>query len=227
MMAAYSKEPANGIPVTSWKGDKSDTQLLELLPVLELLTKVDDVRVYLKKICKGGLMNFKKALAILKQEIPGECEYRNRGTKYTADERNMAGRGYKSNNDTEENPYGLKNEEKYSLGNSMWKNKDVNMRKTLEKETTLKKYTAHDQLLKISTPVEYHLNGYKYSNRVIAKEIGNRQPIAIMNKELDNNTISEKHYNEITKSDKQSYGNRTRARAYGIYQLSKVTYANF
>jgi len=69
MAIAYTKEPDNGVPISSWKGDKEDKQLEELLPFLELLAKVEDVRMYLKKFNRGNKIDFKRAIPILKQDI--------------------------------------------------------------------------------------------------------------------------------------------------------------
>ncbi|XP_028409041.1 carboxy-terminal domain RNA polymerase II polypeptide A small phosphatase 1-like [Dendronephthya gigantea] len=46
--ASYSFHPENAIPVVSWFDDYNDTELLELVPVLETISNVDDVREQLK-----------------------------------------------------------------------------------------------------------------------------------------------------------------------------------
>lgn len=38
-------QPENAIPCTSWYEDKNDRELLHLIPILEKLSKVPDVRV--------------------------------------------------------------------------------------------------------------------------------------------------------------------------------------
>ena len=45
---AYMFHPENAIPIESWIGDKSDNKLIELIPLLEELTEVSDIRTYLK-----------------------------------------------------------------------------------------------------------------------------------------------------------------------------------
>lgn len=47
---AYSFQPSNAIPVKSWFDDVRDTQLPDLLPLLKLLSRVDDVREYLTRL---------------------------------------------------------------------------------------------------------------------------------------------------------------------------------
>ncbi|XP_046859437.1 carboxy-terminal domain RNA polymerase II polypeptide A small phosphatase 1-like [Xenia sp. Carnegie-2017] len=46
--ASYSFHPENAIPVVSWFDDYNDTELLELLPFLETMCNVEDVRDQLK-----------------------------------------------------------------------------------------------------------------------------------------------------------------------------------
>lgn len=45
--ASYMFNPENAIPIESWFDDENDTELLDLVPLLEDLTKVDDVAVAL------------------------------------------------------------------------------------------------------------------------------------------------------------------------------------
>lgn len=46
----YKYNVENAIPVKSWFNDKRDHELLDLLPILESLSKVKDVRAIIKKI---------------------------------------------------------------------------------------------------------------------------------------------------------------------------------
>mmetsp|Transcript_17438 Transcript_17438/g.25943 ORF Transcript_17438/g.25943 Transcript_17438/m.25943 type:complete len:234 (-) Transcript_17438:63-764(-) len=48
--ASYLFHPENALPILSWFDDENDTELLDLIPFLEDITKVDDVRTVL-----GGL----------------------------------------------------------------------------------------------------------------------------------------------------------------------------
>ncbi len=45
---SYIFQPDNAIPITSWFNDPNDRQLLELLPLLNSLVPVDDVRTILQ-----------------------------------------------------------------------------------------------------------------------------------------------------------------------------------
>jgi RNA polymerase II subunit A small phosphatase-like protein len=49
---SYLFHPENAIPCETWYDDEHDTELLDLLPVLEQLTKVDNVCTYLQSIKK-------------------------------------------------------------------------------------------------------------------------------------------------------------------------------
>lgn len=66
--SSYSLQPCNGIPIKSWVGDKSDEELKELMPVLELLAKVDDVRDYLRELVIDDNINYEDAMKLLKGE---------------------------------------------------------------------------------------------------------------------------------------------------------------
>ena len=66
---SYALQPENAIPILTWIDDMSDTQLIELIPVLELLSNFDDVRSEIKKITTDGLVNYFQAEKILKLEL--------------------------------------------------------------------------------------------------------------------------------------------------------------
>ena len=62
---SYTVNQDNGIPIPTWHYDKTDTELLKLIPILEFLAYVDDVRAYIKKIVSGNEIDFKIANAIM------------------------------------------------------------------------------------------------------------------------------------------------------------------
>jgi RNA polymerase II subunit A small phosphatase-like protein len=47
---SYLFHPENAVPIESWFDDEQDTELLNLIPILEELTKADNVRVHLETI---------------------------------------------------------------------------------------------------------------------------------------------------------------------------------
>jgi len=68
---SFAFNPENAIPCQSWFSDKNDTELMELIPVLEELSKdsVMDVREKLKELKISGLDALKRELA------GGDSEY--------------------------------------------------------------------------------------------------------------------------------------------------------
>jgi hypothetical protein len=55
----------NGIPIKTWYNDKSDRELYNLIPVLEYLAYVSDVRDHLKKFCIANEVNYKACYAMM------------------------------------------------------------------------------------------------------------------------------------------------------------------
>lgn len=51
---AYSLQPENAIPIKSWFDDQTDRELYELLPILEELSKVEDVPQVLRQALPTG-----------------------------------------------------------------------------------------------------------------------------------------------------------------------------
>ena len=47
---SYALNKSNGIPIQTWIDDPHDKELIKLIPLLKYLSKVDDVRIMLKKI---------------------------------------------------------------------------------------------------------------------------------------------------------------------------------
>lgn len=45
---SYRLQPQNALPVTSWYDNKDDRELLALTPILEKLSRVSDVRPFLR-----------------------------------------------------------------------------------------------------------------------------------------------------------------------------------
>jgi len=50
--SSYLFHPENAIPCESWYDDEHDTELLDLIPILEQMTKIDNICVYLQSIKK-------------------------------------------------------------------------------------------------------------------------------------------------------------------------------
>eukprot|EP00826_Nyctotherus_ovalis_P011607 TRINITY_DN1301_c0_g4_i3.p1 TRINITY_DN1301_c0_g4~~TRINITY_DN1301_c0_g4_i3.p1 ORF type:complete len:304 (-),score=71.01 TRINITY_DN1301_c0_g4_i3:58-969(-) len=232
MAVAYSKEPANGIPIAPWKGDSNDTQLEELLPVLEILAKAEDVRVYLKKVNRGGKVEFKKTLQVLKEEIAGKNGYPPTAAKNTTE------RAYKASGGFENNIYGLKGEGKYLLNSSKWRQNNSNMI-AVHDNRELFKYKSNSNIntplqkhekVNIFVPIEYNSSRLEPKVRTDIREAYRSPAVPSRAHELIN--VASKNYSVASSWASGNLKNekdvcRRGARAYGVYQKPKVTYANF
>lgn len=69
---AYLMHPECALPISSWYDDMDDTELFMLSPILEELSKVEDVRTVLKSIVSDNKVLFNKAAQILKGGRVGE-----------------------------------------------------------------------------------------------------------------------------------------------------------
>ncbi len=66
--ASYALQPENAMPILTWIDDPNDNKLFQLAPILELLSKVYDVRPYIHKIVKDDKINYLQAFKILRME---------------------------------------------------------------------------------------------------------------------------------------------------------------
>ena len=62
---AYSLHQYNGFPIKSWFDDKNDDELLKIIPILEFLSYVPDVRDYIKKIVVQNKIQFDSVKQII------------------------------------------------------------------------------------------------------------------------------------------------------------------
>ena len=63
---AYSWQRENGIPIISWFGNTRDNQLNKLIPVLQRLEQVEDVREIIPNIVGSHSVNYYEAFRALK-----------------------------------------------------------------------------------------------------------------------------------------------------------------
>ena len=63
---AYSFNHDNGFPIKSWFEDKNDDELLKIIPILEFLSYVPDVRDYIKKIVSQNQVKFDQVKQIIR-----------------------------------------------------------------------------------------------------------------------------------------------------------------
>ena len=57
---SYSYNICNGVPIKTWHFDKTDQELIKLIPVLQFLSNVNDVRDYIPKIVENDEIDFRK-----------------------------------------------------------------------------------------------------------------------------------------------------------------------
>ena len=59
--SAYMFQPENALPITSWYEDQKDRELQKLIPILERLSQVEDVRNYIKYLVVDNRILFTRA----------------------------------------------------------------------------------------------------------------------------------------------------------------------
>ena len=60
----YRYHKSNALPISSWFEDPTDRELIKMIPLLQKLAKVQDVRTYIKKIVKSNKINYTKVKKI-------------------------------------------------------------------------------------------------------------------------------------------------------------------
>ena len=64
---SYSRNKKNGLPIKSWYYDKTDTELLKLINILNFLANVDDVRDYIPNIINNNNVHFRRINSNIKE----------------------------------------------------------------------------------------------------------------------------------------------------------------
>lgn len=62
---AYMFHPENALPIPSWYDDPRDRELNKLIPILERLSQVDDVRNYIRYLVIDNRILFTRAQTML------------------------------------------------------------------------------------------------------------------------------------------------------------------
>ncbi len=68
--ASYALQPENALPIQTWTDDMSDKSLYELIPILEALSRMPDVRKGLGKIVHDDQIDYVSALNALRSVPP-------------------------------------------------------------------------------------------------------------------------------------------------------------
>ena len=58
MAKSYANQPENGIPILSWYDDPRDKELDLMFPLLIMLSKVKDVRKYVKRMVRKDKISY-------------------------------------------------------------------------------------------------------------------------------------------------------------------------
>ena len=58
----------NGFPIKSWLNDINDRELIRIIPYLEFLSNVDDVRKYIPKMKNNFTFSYEKADLVLEED---------------------------------------------------------------------------------------------------------------------------------------------------------------
>jgi TFIIF-interacting CTD phosphatase-like protein len=68
---AYHFHPENAVPILSWYDDPDDRCLFEMIPLLEALAQVDDVRKVIPKFVnrETALVDFPRAAKVLQDTL--------------------------------------------------------------------------------------------------------------------------------------------------------------
>ena len=64
---AYLLNSDNGLPILTWFDDKDDRELIKIIPVLDFLSSVPDVREYIKKIVINNEISYDKVPKVIKE----------------------------------------------------------------------------------------------------------------------------------------------------------------
>ena len=65
---AYTFDSYNGLPIQTWTEDPDDRELMKLVPILEFLSKVKDVRIFIDIFVDNNKILYKDAMDIIKKE---------------------------------------------------------------------------------------------------------------------------------------------------------------
>ena len=160
---AYTFDSDNGLPILTWTDDPDDRELMKLLPNLEFLSKVKDVRIFTKIFVDNNKILYRDAMEIIKKEDLIDKKFFN-----------VKNDGNKDNNTTcNEYTPNIKVLQKENMGDS-----------SLKEVKIIKKEEAN-----VNINVNVNINNVKNNNDNTIIDINNRNDeikLNLINK--DNNT---------------------------------------
>ena len=139
---AYAFDAENGIPIRTWYDDENDEELFHILPILEFLSTIDDVRDYIYKFVYNNEIQFNDAYDIINESynMTNICESSVPNVRNVKISNNKSNKGKNlvnlKNNNSEENKITsitvnvnlnmknkMQNKEKYRTNNNFIKSK--------------------------------------------------------------------------------------------------------
>ena len=175
---AYAFDAENGLPIKTWYEDKNDQELFHILPILEFLAKVDDVRDYIYKFVYNNEIQYDDAYEIIKENfnISEICE------NNVQNSRNIKGKNDKcknlinlKNNNLRENKITsitvnmnvniknkIQNKEKYKTNNNTIKNKvnnniNMNHKNIFYKNNSKKNFSNKSNIIKDNNNMQINI----------------------------------------------------------------------
>ena len=80
---AYLLNSDNGLPILTWFDDKNDKELFKIIPILDFLSLVPDVRDYINKIVINNEISYENAIKVIN-------EYKGKIKRINDDKENMS-----------------------------------------------------------------------------------------------------------------------------------------
>ena len=166
---SYSYNKCNGVPIQTWHFDKTDQELIKLIPVLQFLADVNDVRSYIPKLVENDEIDFSK-MNYLINELNNENQQNKQKPRAKSQTKFMASK--RSNN--RNSNYGINN----NLNKNNINNLNINNKKQIFEETKVNLEMNKNNIRK------YDINQNINSNNI--------RPI----KQINNNKNSNEEYKE-------------------------------
>jgi hypothetical protein len=173
---SYCLDTENGIPIKSFYDDLEDKELIQMSYVLEKLSKVNDVRPYIKEIVDMNQINYDRVYEIFKQ--------RDNSFNYNSKELNFINNG---NNDNNSNNSKKKNQsvkivkvekisksplKKKEIAQNLlcWKNNLNSGKSFRERGGNSLETTKNNEMLSNSQKQNNQFSGFKYNTIYNSKE---------------------------------------------------------